>query len=303
MATIKQSDLQLHGTVGSGGFGDVYRATWHEKGNVPRQVAVKDLHSPTDETELHMLTKLQHPNIIKLFGYVKEPSKKLTGVVDFMLVLEFGSGGSLRDYLNKSEKECPISTELLFDWMKQATLPIQYLKKHNVQHRDIKSPNYIITDGQILKLCDFGIAKEVKKTRTTKYAGSRRWSPPEYIEESKLSTKNDIYQLGLVFWEMMTRQVPFHEYKDDMEYQLMQAICDKKERPTIPPTCPKILANLLMHCWKEDRVERPTLDEILDVIECARELVMTSSVRRKTEATATQTGNKKNYVILMTIVL
>ena len=162
MATIKQSDLQFHGVVGRGGFGDVHRATWHEKGNVSRQVAVKDLHSSTDETELHMLTKLQHPNIIKLFGYVKEPSDKLRGAVDFMLVLEFGPGGSLRDYLNKSEKECPISTELLFDWMKQATLPIQYLKKRNVQHRDIKSPNYIITDGMILKLCDFGIAKEVK---------------------------------------------------------------------------------------------------------------------------------------------
>ena len=99
---------------------------------------------------------------------------------------------------------------------------------------------------------------------------------------------------------MMTRQLPFHEYTDAMEYQLMQAICDRKERPVIPPTCPKILANLLIHCWKENRVERPTLDEILEVIASARELVMTLSVRSKTEETTTQTGmHKKLYFVTL----
>ena len=287
MGAIKRGDIELHEVIGRGGFGLVHRATWHRQ-----QVAVKNSISSTDETELQMLTKLQHPNIIRLLGYVKEPSATIKGDVDFMLVLEFGSSGSLRSYLDKSTSDCPISVDLLFRWMKQATLPIQFLKAKNVQHRDIKSPNYIITEGLVLKLSDFGTAKLVKGTRTTSYVGTRRWAAPEYIKDSQLSTRNDIYPLGLVFWEMMTREIPFHQYTDQMEYQLMLAICEKKERPTIPVFCPPELADLLTQCWEEDRTKRPTLEKILQVIETSHESMVTGSSHRNSNGlknAATQT--------------
>ncbi|XP_072030350.1 uncharacterized protein [Amphiura filiformis] len=295
MAVIKQCNLQLHEVVGRGGFGLVHRATLRdERDGKSHEVAVKNLFSSTDETELQMLTKLRHPYIIRLLGYVKEPSKTIKGGDDFMLVLEFGSGGSLRSYLDRNDSECPVSVQLLFDWMKQATLPIQFLNERNVQHRDIKSPNYIIAEGMILKLSDFGTAKEVKGTRTTGYVGTRRWAAPEYIKDSHLSTRNDIYPLGLVFWEMMTREIPFHQYSDKMEYQLMQAICEKKERPIIPAFCPQELADLLKRCWEEDRNKRPTLDEILEVIDSVGKSMDGSASKMKPDTVnaATQTIDK-----------
>ena len=293
MGSIKFSDLQLHEVIGRGGFGEVHRATLAINDNQTMDVAVKKLHL-MDENELTMLAKLQHPNIIRLHGYVKESSNSLKGATDFMLVLEYGSLGSLRSYLDRSDKECPVSTQLLFDWMKQATLPIKYLKERNVQHRDIKSPNYIITEGMILKLSDFGTAKEVKTTHTTGYAGTRRWAAPEYIKDSRLTTRNDIHPLGLVIWEMLTREIPFHKYTDEMDYQLMQAICERKERPVIPAFCPKEIADMLRKCWREDRTKRPDLDEILEVIAETRQKVFTPLVVKTT--VATQTPGSTNFL-------
>ena len=285
MGSIKQTNLELHEVIGRGGYGDVHRATWTNN-NQTIDVAVERLHS-MDENELTMLTKLQHPNIIQLHGYVKESLSNLRGATDFMLVLEYGSLGSLRSYLDRSDKECPISTQLLFDWMKQTTLPIKYLKERDVQHRDIKSPNYIITEGMILKLSDFGTAKEVKTTRTTGYVGTRRWAAPEYIKDSRLSTRNDVHPLGLVIWEMLTREIPFHQYTDEMDYQLMQAICERKERPVIPAFCPKEIADMLRQCWEEDRTARPDLDEILEVIAETRQNVLGLSAVKIEVATQT----------------
>ena len=185
----------------------------------------------------------------------------------------------------------PIDLTLLFDWLKQITLPVQYLKGKDVQHRDIKSPNYIITEGMVLKLGDFGLAKEVKKTRTTGYAGTLRWAAPEYIKDSKLSTRNDIHPLGLVMWEIITSELPFHQYTDDgIGYQLMQAICEKIERPAIPAFCPQELADMLKQCWEIDRTNRPTLEHILDVIEDTRRSVLTPP--KTTNTTTTQTTSK-----------
>ena len=87
MGTIKASDLEIHEVIGRGGYGDVNRAIWKASRSEHREVAVKTLRQSGDENELKMLTKLQHPYIIRLLGFVKEGA-------NFKLVLEFGNGGS-----------------------------------------------------------------------------------------------------------------------------------------------------------------------------------------------------------------
>lgn len=131
---ISRSKLTFVKRIGSGGFSTVYQMTWKSaKGNM--DIAAKKLNR-NDDHELNIMSTLDHPNIVKLLGVVDEE-------VDFMLILELCEGGSLRSYLDK-QNEHP-SKEEFFSWAKQAAAPVKYLKEMKIVHKDIKSPNYMIS--------------------------------------------------------------------------------------------------------------------------------------------------------------
>ncbi|XP_072050128.1 protein-tyrosine kinase 6-like [Amphiura filiformis] len=120
-------DLQLIQHIGAGGFSAVFQAKW--KG---QDVAAKRLNE-ADPHEAEVLSKLDHPHIINLIG-ISDDS------LDQYVVLELCKEGSLRSYLDQQrsqKKRLPI--ELVYDWAKQAAKPIQYLKKMEYIHKDVKS--------------------------------------------------------------------------------------------------------------------------------------------------------------------
>ena len=118
-------------------------------------VAAKKLHK-RDVRELEVLSELDHPHIVKLLGVVDENT-------DFMLILELCDRGSLRSYLKELNGQRLTDKEFL-DWAEQAAKPLEYLKQKKIVHKDVKSPNYMIKAENILKLGDFGIAKNLDHT-------------------------------------------------------------------------------------------------------------------------------------------
>lgn len=119
-----------------------------------------------------------------------------------MIVLEYINGGDLYDMLNKKLYNL-LSWDRKWRLVEQCAQSIEYLHTHKppILHRDIKSPNYLITkDLTTLKLCDFGmsdlgmdLSKEVK--------GSTRWLAPETIGQVKVCLKNNIYSHKLVVYK------------------------------------------------------------------------------------------------------
>ena len=107
------------------------------------EVAVKQL-LVFQPKEAEIMSKLDHQNIVKLLGVVEEKPH-------CFLILEFCNGGSLREYLDERQGK-RLHENQLYNWMKQAALPIQYLQKMGVVQKDIKSSNYLISDDNILKL-------------------------------------------------------------------------------------------------------------------------------------------------------
>ena len=254
---IKKGDLHLAKRIGSGGFSTVFQATVHGE-----EVAAKRLNEP-DQHEVEVLATLDHPNIVKLIGIVHDE-------LDFFLVLELCKGGSLRSYLDQKRSENKrLPTGQVYDWAKQAAKPIRYLQQRNLVHKDIKSPNYLIAEGNVLKLADFGIAKNIESTiQNATQRASPAWSSPELLKDFILSPSYDISAYGVVVWELCTTLVPF-EGSDN--HHITWRICHN-ERPAIPPDCPKPLADLMRQCWEVDWHKRPSVDHILLVVSLAQKM-------------------------------
>ncbi len=249
---IKKEELHLVKQIGAGGYSAVFQAKWNDQ-----DVAAKRLNLP-DLDEVEVLSKLDHPNIVKLIGICHDH-------LDQILVLELCSGGSLRYYLDqlRSQKQ-RLPTKLVYDWAKQAAKPIQYLKQMKIIHKDVKSPNYLIAEGNVLKLCDFGLAKNSGFTiKNATERASHPWMAPELLTDNVLSPTYDIHAYGVVVWELWTTEIPF-EGLDPVN--IICRICHNNERPVIPPNCPQDLADLMKQCWEKDWSRRPSIDHILMVV-------------------------------------
>ena len=256
MACVKipREELKLVKKLDAGGFSMVYKALWKET-----EVAAKRSNQTDpqkDQKEVESLSRVNHRNIIKMLGVVDDG-------IDFFLILELCDGGSLRKYLNENRgKRLGIR---FYDWAKQVARAIDYLKEKKITHKDVKSPNILIAKGSILKLADFGLAKDIDATitRATETA-SYPWMAPELLRDNVLSPSYDIHSYGVVGWELWTTDIPFEDAKEPAN--LVWRICQNNERPPIPDDCPKSIANLLTQCWNENWKERPSPQHILSVV-------------------------------------
>ena len=261
-STINESDIIFHEFIGRGGSGDVFKITWKSKkfGNI--EAAAKKIPIMKDDDidekfgdEINYLQNLSHPNIITYYGHVIIPNY-------LVIVTEYVSNGSLSDYL-KRNKNLPLDLKL--KWAIQAVRGIKYLQEKHILHRDIKSSNFLITSDNNLKICDFGIAKDLTTTTTTSNTkGTIRWLAPEaysFTSNSIVSPKADIFSFGIVLWELETGEVPYKGVRDE---RVMWLVGHDGVRPEIPASCPPVLKHLMQRCWDGDKNERPDTDYIIE---------------------------------------
>ena len=162
---IIATNLTYKGKLGGGANGIVHLASLRNLDGSTTEVAVKkipklsgdkdDKDRIEQEKEILFLRRLNHPNVIEFIGTVLDCN-------ELVLVTEYASKGSLYDYLkNERENNRKLPQDQVYDWAIQAARAIRYLQEMNVTHRDIKSPNFVITAKDVLKLCDFGLAKDL----------------------------------------------------------------------------------------------------------------------------------------------
>nr|XP_032638654.1 mitogen-activated protein kinase kinase kinase 9 [Chelonoidis abingdonii] len=263
---IDFSELALEEIIGIGGFGKVYRAVWEGD-----EVAVKAARYDPDEDisqtienvrqEAKLFAMLKHPNIIALRGVcLKEPT--------LCLIMEFARGGSLNRVL--SGKRIP--PDILVNWAVQIARGMNYLHDEaivSIIHRDLKSSNILILEkvengdlsNKILKITDFGLAREWHKTTKMSAAGTYAWMAPEVIRSSMFSKGSDVWSYGVLLWELLTGEVPFRGIDG---LAVAYGVAMNKLALPIPSTCPEPFAKLMEDCWNSDPHSRPSFTDILD---------------------------------------
>ncbi|MCO5553603.1 hypothetical protein L7F22_007128 [Adiantum nelumboides] len=200
--------------VGTGGFGEVYRAELRDGTVVAIKKLIQFSYQGDREftAEMETLGKIKHRNLVPLLGYCKVGEERL-------LVYEYMQGGSLEEVLHggKEGRE-RVTWDIRKQIAKGAARGLAFLH-HNciphIIHRDMKSSNVLLDRDWEARVSDFGMARLISALDThlsvSTLAGTPGYVPPEYYQSFRCTTKGDIYSFGVILLELVTGQRPTHK--------------------------------------------------------------------------------------------
>ncbi|XP_060645311.1 mitogen-activated protein kinase kinase kinase 7-like [Drosophila nasuta] len=149
--------------------------------------------------------------------------------------------------------------------MLQCARGLEYLRRENVVHQDLKTKNLLLFNKyQILKICDFGFVMGIDESNLRSIESLFYTAPEIYIENNKFTEKSRVYSFGIILWEVMARKKPFENF-EGMEPLNIRMEIIKGARPDVNYLIHEdytILFNfikeIIKRCWKESPVDRPT---------------------------------------------
>jgi len=280
-------------------MGIVYAAIYEKNG---MRCAVKVLSPDLSENqsvnqrfvrETEILKKLQHPNIIKYYGAGSNRTQRF-------YAMEMIDGGALDKFL---KKEGQLDWEQTINYSLQIAKALEHAHNAGIVHRDLKPGNLLIAKDGILKLSDFGIARDTQATALTqagKTVGTMNYMAPEQISgKSPITKHTDLYALGCVMFEMLTGRVPF---QSETQAELLFKHLDEAP-PSVRdfnPTTPLPLARLIEELLAKEPKDRPYDALAVQVrLEEMREKLKQQAEKRKAAATlggVTEAGHERTLV-------
>ncbi|KAK9014573.1 hypothetical protein V6N11_005727 [Hibiscus sabdariffa] len=290
--------FSLENKIGAGSFGVVYKGKLLDG----REVAIKrgETGSKTKkyqekeiafESELAFLSRLHHKHLVRLVGYCEEMDERL-------LVYEYMKNGALYDHLhdkNNVEK----TSSLLNSWKMRikialdAARGIEYLHNYAVPpiiHRDIKSSNILIDLNWTARVSDFGLSmmgpESAQDYRPMKAVGTVGYIDPEHYSLNVLTTKSDVYGLGVVILELLTGKRAIFKNGDEnggtptslVDFAVPAIIGGEVVKVLDPRVGPpalneaeavELMAYTAMHCVNLEGKDRPTIGDIVSNLERA----------------------------------
>ncbi|KAI5386320.1 calcium/calmodulin-regulated receptor-like kinase 1 [Lathyrus oleraceus] len=192
--------------IGHGAFGSVYKAQMPTGETVAVKVLGANSRQGEQEflTEVLLLGRLHHKNLVALVGYAAERGRH-------MLLYIYMSNGSLASHLYGKDYE-PLSWDLRLSIALDVARVLEYLHygaDPPIVHRDIKSSNILLDEFMKAKVTDFGLSRpEMIKPRASNIRGTFGYLDPEYISTSTFTKKSDVYSFGVLLFELITGRNP-----------------------------------------------------------------------------------------------
>jgi eukaryotic-like serine/threonine-protein kinase len=245
---------RLDAQIGSGGMSTVYRAF---DANLERRVAIKLLHreiaSDSDQLErfrreARAVAQLSHPHIVGVIDAGEDEGRPY-------IVFEYVEGQTLKERIRQLGR-LPVDESVAYAIEIARALGCAHA--HDIVHRDVKPQNVLIDDEGSAKVTDFGIARSLRDDGLTadgRVLGTTDYVSPEQALGHDVNGQSDIYSLGVVLYEMLTGDVPFHG-----ENQISVAMKHVREDlPDIQQMRPEVsatLASVLDHMTEKDLAHR-----------------------------------------------
>lgn len=206
--TIRIGGYQVERMIGRGGMATVYLALQE---SLSRHVAIKVMNPmlATEEgfkkrflNEAQIIAKLNHPNIVTVFDFGAHEQY-------YYLSMAYLPGGTLKEKISQD-----LLLEDKLEIIKELASALAYAHQRGVVHRDVKPSNVLFNEVGTPVLTDFGIAKVAgagtQVTATGLTLGSVGYMSPEHAMGKRVDQRSDIYSLGIVFWELLTGETPYH---------------------------------------------------------------------------------------------
>lgn len=292
-----RQNLKLGQTLGEGEFGKVMRAqAWGINGvQGYTSVAVKMLKGNGTIieqqdllSEFSMLKEISHPNVIRLLGACTQKGGPL------YIIVEYAEHGSLRNYLRNQRKfsfDRPVSNNfqtvwnpiynfenentsftlnqrdlLSFAW--QIAKGMAYLSDMKLLHRDLAARNVLIAAGNVIKISDFGLSRDVYEGDTylkrSKGKVPVKWMALESLEDHIYTTKSDVWSFGIVLWEIVTLGAsPYPGITPERLFHLLKS----GYRMNRPGNCHPKLHKIMLMCWQQNPHDRPSFRHLVQIFD------------------------------------
>ncbi|MCL2259718.1 MAG: protein kinase, partial [Proteobacteria bacterium] len=245
--------------LAEGGMAEIYLCTAKGLEGFEKEVVIKCIRSfwGSDDlfvkmfiAEAHLASRLNHANIVQIFDFDKHEDS-------YYLAMEYVNGPSLRDFLRKTkEKDLPLPILMASEIVANIARGLHYAHNLNIVHRDVSPHNILLSFDGDIKLADFGIAKtDSQLTSPGVLKGKFAYMAPEQARGEAVDARTDIFSLGIVLWETLTRSRLF-EY--DSYINTLQAL---QENLIVQPSrfntdVPEALDRIVLKALSRNAAER-----------------------------------------------
>ncbi|KAK9056900.1 hypothetical protein SSX86_024264 [Deinandra increscens subsp. villosa] len=309
---IATNNFDVANKIGEGGFGSVYKGVLRNGTLIAvKQLSVKSKQENKEFlNELGMISALQHPNLVKLYGCCIEGNQLL-------LAYEYMENNSLARALFGQEK-----WQLELDWPTRYRICIGIARgltflheesRLKIVHRDIKATNVLLDKNLDAKISDFGLAKLDEEDNThisTRIAGTYGYMAPEYALRGYLTDKADVYSYGIVLLEIISGTANILDKAKENQFVLLdRALALKATGNTMDLVDPRlgseydipemmVVINLALMCTTTTSTDRPTMSSVVGMLEgrIVPEAFITNQSRSLSETDRLKMMNKLEII-------